>query len=151
MLPWPILLPPIRFYYNPSSSSYVILLTSKLKVITTTLPIMLKEMQFPVVHCRHCCMSSLYSCLKTGGSVSCESSSLLIPINLSSEQGASSQSWPLKFEHDLTVLCAYNCLMFMLRLVWFPVQVVIHPPLGLLGGWVGDNYRNFHHSPIKKG
>lgn len=35
--------------------------------------------------------------------VSQESPSLLIPINLSSEQGAGSQSWPLKFEHDLTL------------------------------------------------
>lgn len=29
--------------------------------------------------------------------------SLLIPINLSSEQGAGSQPGPLKFEHDLTL------------------------------------------------
>ena len=32
-----------------------------------------------------------------------ESPTLLIPINLSSEQGAGSQSMPLKFEHDLTL------------------------------------------------
>ena len=36
-------------------------------------------------------------------SVSLEGPSLLITINLSSEQGAGSQSWPLKFEHDLTL------------------------------------------------
>ena len=37
------------------------------------------------------------------GSVAPESPILLIPINLFSECSASSQSWPLKFEHDLTL------------------------------------------------
>lgn len=50
------------------------------------------------------CASSLYFFKnKQRSSVSSESSSWLIPINLSSEQGAGSQSWPLKFEHDLTL------------------------------------------------
>lgn len=68
-------------------------------------PIWLLEQQFHIVHCKPCCMSSLHSPLKNRQhtSVSRESPSLLIPINLSSEQGVGSQSWPLKFEHDLTL------------------------------------------------
>lgn len=71
-------------------------------------------------------MPGLQTTLKTANnSVSRENPSLLIPINLFSEQGTGSQSWPLKFEHDLT-LCLQ--LSNVSATAWLLSSSDSHPP-----------------------